>query len=352
VTDASPHQTEPTEPTEGATEDPRGAGGDGAKAQGKRPPRWSDRQPEPAPWHVGQPGVGPAQPGWGVATPPQQHPYTGQGGPGPGGRQNPQSGAGAREPQDAPPSGPGGASGQGGDQSGQGGQGPNGQTPPPQPPAGPQPPVPPPYGQPVPPQSQQPPYGPPGPYGPYGPGPHGQQGPGGQQGPQPWHDPNRYGPQQPQRRPDDPWQRQQQRPQRPSGPPEPRGPLDLRTRWARGLALGSIVCTLTAIWYSISHFPTWLVGAGAGLVLGMVGLWLGVFAQRAAMAKGKRAPEAVGAIVWSSIASLISLMIIAFSLIFYTQLSQLSDCMRSATTIAAQSQCETNFQNEFGGGSG
>ncbi|HEX4787057.1 MAG TPA: hypothetical protein VH372_01245, partial [Actinospica sp.] len=153
-------------------------------------------------------------------------------------------------------------------------------------------------------------------------------------------------------RPDDPWQRQQQRPQRPSGPPEPRGPLDLRTRWARGLALGSIVCTLTAIWYSISHFPTWLVGAGAGLVLGMVGLWLGVFAQRAAMAKGKRAPEAVGAIVWSSIASLISLMIIAFSLIFYTQLSQLSDCMRSATTIAAQSQCETNFQNEFGGGSG
>jgi hypothetical protein len=113
-----------------------------------------------------------------------------------------------------------------------------------------------------------------------------------------------------------------------------------------------VVCALAAIWYSISDFPTWLVGAGAGLVLGMVGLWLGVFAQRAALAKGKRAPEAVGAIVWSSIASLISLMIIAFSLIFYTQLSQLSNCMRSATTIAAQNQCETSFQNEFGGGSG
>ena len=80
----------------------------------------------------------------------------------------------------------------------------------------------------------------------------------------------------------------------------------------------------------------------------MVGLWLGVFAQRAALAKGKRAPEAVGAIVWSSIASLLSLMIIAFSLIFYSQLSQLSNCMRSATTIAAQNQCQTDFQHQFG----
>jgi hypothetical protein len=166
----------------------------------------------------------------------------------------------------------------------------------------------------------------------------------------PWQDPNRYGAppgqQPPQQQQDDPWQRQRQ--QRPPAEQEKRTPLDLRTRWARGLALGAIACTMAAIWYSISNFPTWMIGAGAGLVLGLVGLWLGVFAQRAAMAKGKRAPEAVGAIVWSSIASLLSLMILAFSLIFYTQLSQLSHCMRSATTIAAQNQCETNFQNDFG----
>src|SRR6266702_2184903 len=166
----------------------------------------------------------------------------------------------------------------------------------------------------------------------------------------PWQDPSRYGrpqrQQPPQKQQDDPWQRQSQ--QRPPAEQEKRAPLDLRTRWARGLALGAIACTMAAIWYSISNFPTWMIGAGAGLVLGMVGLWLGVFAQRAALAKGKRAPEAVGAIVWSSIASLLSLMILAFSLIFYTQLSQLSHCMRSATTIAAQNQCETNFQNDFG----
>ena len=402
MTDASPNQTEPAEPAEETPDGPQGAGDPGTKR--KRPPRWSDRQPEAAPWYVGRPGGGPAQPGWGVATPPQ-NPYTGQGqgqgqsqgqGQGQGhpqggvpwqGGHNGQPGQVGQPPQDGGQNaGQNGQPGQGGQnvpggqpqgggqngESGQGGQG--GQNVPgdrspgaqpeaqpqdlqsgqpadgQQPPAG-QPPVPPPYGVPMPPPQAQPPYGQPpqgqpGPYGPYG--PYGQPGPGGhpQGPPPPWHDPNRYG-QQPQRRPDDPWQRQQQRP---TGPPEPRGPLDLRTRWARGLALGSVVCTITAIWHSISNFPTWLVGAGVGLVLGMVGLWLGVFAQRAAQAKGKRAPEAVGAIVWSAIASLISLMIIAISLIFYTQFSQLSNCMHSATTIAAQNQCETNFEHQFGGG--
>jgi hypothetical protein len=77
-----------------------------------------------------------------------------------------------------------------------------------------------------------------------------------------------------------------------------------------------------------------------------------VFSQRAATAKGKRAPQAISAIVWGSIASLISLMIIAFSLLFYSQLHQLSDCTRTATTIAAQNQCQTNFQNQFGGSGG
>jgi hypothetical protein len=211
----------------------------------------------------------------------------------------------------------------------------------------------PPYGQPGPPPQGHPgpqgpgPQGHPGPYGPYG-----QPGPGGQQGPAPWHDPNRYGPQHQhppqQQRPNDPWQ-PQRRPERPSGPQEPREPLDLRTRWARGLALGSVACLLVAFWYSISHFPAWLIGAGAALVLGMVGLWLGVFAQRAAMSRRKRAPQAVTAIVWNSISSLIALMVIAFSLIFYTQLSQLSNCMRGATTIAAQHQCETDFRHQFGG---
>lgn len=350
MTDASPSQTEPAEPDGGAEQAPKGGSGHGAKAAGPHPPRWSEQQPEPAPWFVGRPGAAPPQQaGWGVATPP---PYQSS----PQAPQQPGAPTGPTGPVDSagPAAGQGSDSGtQGtrqGTQNGSSGeiQDSNGQptdrpTGPPadsgtEKPASATPPSP---QQPQPPQPPQNPYGQPGPYGPTPPPIP------------PWQDPNRYGspqhPQRPGQQQNDPWQRQQRPPRQPAGPPEPRGPLDLRTRWSRGLALGATFCTLAAIWYSISDFPTWLVGAGAGLVLGLVGLWLGVFAQRAAMAKGKRAPEAVGAIVWSSIASLLSLMIIAFSLIFYTQLSQLSNCERSATTIAVQNQCETTFQNQFGG---
>ena len=331
MTDASPSQTEPAEPD-----------GGGAKTSVPQPPRWSQEQPEPAPWFVGRPGAAPQQqPGWGVATPPQypvappQPPPYGQN---PYGQ--PQAPADQNTGSQVPPQGtPGDASNAAdappvGEAEKSGTENPSVPAAPTAPPSAP-----------VAPQPPQNPYGQPGPGagGPYTPPPPPIP---------PWQDPNRYGPpprQQPprQQQDTDPWGRPRQ-PKQPAQQ-EPRGPLDLRTRWSRGLALGAIVCTLASIWYSISDFPTWLVGAGAGLVLGLVGLWLGVFAQRAAMAKGKRAPEAVGAIVWSSIASLLSLMIIAFSLIFYTQLSQLSTCMRSATTIAAQNQCETTFTNQFGG---
>ena len=351
MTDASPSQTEPAEPDGGAAQAPKGGPGHGHKAAVPEPPRWSQDQPEPAPWFVGRPGAPQQQAGWGVAapppyqSPPQQQPGS------PGGPTNQQPGS-PVPPQGTSTgsSGEGNGSGDGGTQGADGSptgrpagsSGDSGAAKP----ASPQPPAATPPAPPQPPQPPQNPYGQPGPYGGPPPPPMPPM--------PPWQDPNRYGPPQRQQGPgqqqNDPWQRQQQRPPRqPAGQQEPRGPLDLRTRWARGLALGAIFCTLAAIWYSISDFPTWLVGAGTGLVLGLVALWLAVFAQRAAMAKGKRAPEAVGAIVWSSIASLMSLMIIAFSLIFYTQLSQLSSCMHTATTIAAQNQCETNFQHEFGG---
>jgi len=373
VTDASPSQTEPAAPNGGPGSGaegpeperdgakPEAAGADAAdtrdakpdnapKNGAPKPPRWSEQQPEPAPWYVGRPGAAPpgASAGWGVAAPPQYLPAPPRPGAGPG------PDLGSQGPYGQSPYGPhapGGAQGQPG---ARGPQSPNADRPEAPEVPGPsaegtqgspsQPPSPgasadSPQDSPEQPASPEAPVAPPQPpQSPYDPPPM-----------QPWHDPNRYGSPQRQQPPrqqqDDPWRRRQE--QQPAQE-EPRGPLDLRTRWARGLALGSIACTLASIWYSITNFPTWMIGAGAGLVLGLVGLWLGVFAQRAALAKGKRAPVAVGAIVWSSIASLLSLMILAFSLIFYTQLSQLSNCMRSATTISAQNQCETNFQNQFG----
>jgi hypothetical protein len=399
VTDPSPSQTEPTEPAEGKQDAPAAGG---RRAQGTPPPRWSDRQPEPAPWYVGRPGNAGQQPGWGAPGPQQQAPQApqqpqqlpedqrpgsqGPAEPGPAapGADAPQGGD---EPSDARPDGAGqavppqGASGQGGSGEGgtgatPGGQGPTGagesgqgktggngdvpawsgklpergapgnggqgQGPGQAPGQGPGQGGPGPY-----PGGTQNPYGQ-GPYGPYGP-PSGQgQGQGGpkQGGQAPWHDPNRYG--RPPQRPDGSRPGQG----RPGAPAEPRGPLDLRTRWARGLALGATACMLIALWYAyanIADFPTFLISAAVSLVMGLTGLWLGVFAQRAAMKKNKRAPEAVSAIVWSSVASFISLMIIAYSLIFYSQLSQFANCMRSATTISLQNKCLSNYENSFTG---
>ena len=341
VTDPSPSQTEPTEPVDGSRDTP-GAGEERAP-EGPRPPRWSEKQPEPAPWYVGRPGAvkpggnGNANPGW--PTPPDAPPnrppnqdqgsgtgWGGQSGPGQGQGQG-QSGQGGQNGQ-----GQSGQNGQGGQgqNGGQGGQGQNGQ------------------GGDVPSWNGQWPgrggqNGPGAPSG-GGPGAPGQGGSGQRpQGPPSWHG---YG-QQPQRRPDGSGPGQ-----RPGAAAEPRGPLDLRTRWARGLALGATACMLIALWYAysdIAAFPTFLISAGVGLALGMVGLWLGVFAQRAAMRKNKRAPEAVSAIVWSSIAAFISLMILAYSMIFYSQLSQFSTCMRSATTIALQNKCVSDYENSYTG---
>jgi len=154
--------------------------------------------------------------------------------------------------------------------------------------------------------------------------------------PPPWHDPNRYA---------QPGSRQQQNPRPPYGPPPPkqepgeRPPLSLRTRWARGLAIGGALCTLITLRYGYQNFPAWLIGAAVALVMSMTGLWFGVFAQRDAARRSQRAPEAVSAVVWSGISTLIAVGVVAFSLAFYPQLQTYSDCMHAANTIAGQNAC-------------
>jgi hypothetical protein len=177
--------------------------------------------------------------------------------------------------------------------------------------------------------------------------PHPNAGPGpGPQPPAPWLDPSRYGqpgsrpPQQNQRPPYRPPQQQPRREE-----PTQRPPLSLQTRWARGLAIGGAFCTLFTLLNGYHNFPAWLIGASVALVMSMGGLWFGVFAQRDALRQSQRAPEAVAAVVWSSISTLISVGIVAFSLIFYPQLHQYSDCIRSANTIAAQDTCQQQLDN-------
>jgi hypothetical protein len=99
--------------------------------------------------------------------------------------------------------------------------------------------------------------------------------------------------------------------------------------------------------YGYHSFPAWLIGAGAGLAMALAGLWFGAFAQREAMHKGNKAPEAVASIVWCVISAVISLGIIGMSLVLYPQLQQFSRCEQSANTISEQNACQQQLTNQI-----
>lgn len=181
------------------------------------------------------------------------------------------------------------------------------------------------------------------PAGPYaGPptGPHGAPRPGGDQPGKADRQPG--GPGGPGGQP----QRPQREPIRPGEQPK-RPPLSLKTRWARGLALGGGTCTLFALLFGYRSFPAWLVGAAVGLVLAIAGLWIGAFAQREAANSGQKAPEAIVAIVWCVISSVLSLFIIAVSLTMYPQLKQYAQCERTSNTVTEQHACVEQFKKSW-----
>lgn len=265
--------------------------GQGAQQPAAAVPRWSAQQPAPAPWFLGRPGSAPPPAAW--AQPPGQ----------PLPPLPPPNGEQAQWPDQAPGTRPEDGGG------------------------------------------QSPAAGAPGTVPPWAGTPPQQQG-GSPPQPPPWPDPRRHA--QPGGRPP------QQGPQAPFGQParrreEPgkRPPLDLRTRWARGLAVGGVACTLLTLLNSYRNFPTWLIGAGFSLALSLTALWFGVFAQRDAAREQRRAPEAVASIVWSSISALIALSVVAFSVVCYPQLKQYSDCMRAANSIAAQQACQTQLDDSL-----
>lgn len=258
-------------------------------------PQWAADQPAPAPWFLGRPGPVPQD-----FPPPQTWPQP-----------------------PAPPLPPPNA-----DQANWPDQAPGAR--PEQPPA-------------VPPWTGQ---APPNPERPANAGP---AGPAGDSPPQtPWLDPNRYGQQPGPNQPghDQRSDHRQQQPQRREEPGK-RPPLSLRTRWARGLALGGAACVLITLLNGYRNFPAWLIGAVIALLMSLGGLWLGAFAQRDAARQSQRAPEAVASVVWGGISTLIAVAIVAFSLVFYPQLRDLSNCMRAANTIAGQNQCQQQFDNSM-----
>jgi hypothetical protein len=177
---------------------------------------------------------------------------------------------------------------------------------------------------------------PPPPHYPQGPYPGGPQypNPSGQRPPLPWQDPNRRGQQ-----PD----RLGQRPTVGTGADRP--PPSMRTRWSRWLAAGGMATTFIVYLHGYQSLPAYVFGLALGLAMSLVGLWFGVFAQRAASRERRRAPEAVGAILWNCVATFFALILLASTLIFYSELQQYSQCMSGALTISAQTACQNQLNS-------
>lgn len=339
MTDAPSRQDSPeNDDGRSSSENAQGArrqGAQGTQTQDKQAqdqPQWAVEQPAPAPWFLGRPGpvpqnFPPPQSWPQPVAPPLPPPNADQANwpdQAPGTRPG-QSSPGMSSPEQSPQDQPPGQDDGPGQPSGPGQIGPADQSPG----------VVPPWTGQVPPNPEHP----------------ANAGPGGPDAnsPQqlPWLDPNRYGQPDPRQQGRDPRSDYRQQPPQRREEPGTRPPLSLRTRWARGLALGGAACTLITLLYGYRNFPAWLIGAVIALLMSLGGLWLGAFAQRDAARRSQRAPEAVASVVWGGISTLIAVAIVAFSLIFYPQLRDFSNCMRSANTIAGQNVCQQQFDNSM-----
>jgi high-affinity nickel permease len=126
--------------------------------------------------------------------------------------------------------------------------------------------------------------------------------------------------------------------------PEKRGPLSLRTRWARGLAAGGFVITVTAYLHTYENSPLVVaIGFALGLAISLASIGMGIAAQRAAMAERRREPEAIGSMIMGSVAAFFALMLLGSTLVYYSALEQYTHCMSSALTVSAQTACQNQL---------
>lgn len=85
------------------------------------------------------------------------------------------------------------------------------------------------------------------------------------------------------------------------------------------------------------------------LVIALTALWLSVTAMRRARAAGTSRPRgSVFATVTGIIGILFGGMMLVTIATFWPQFTQLSQCMSTAGTVAAQQACEQQFQDSMG----
>ncbi|MEU6716238.1 hypothetical protein ABZ897_32640 [Nonomuraea sp. NPDC046802] len=100
-----------------------------------------------------------------------------------------------------------------------------------------------------------------------------------------------------------------------------------------------------AIWLSIAALAMTFMLPLAGLVMALFALVAGIRALPLLKSASKPTGVAVGGIVVSSVALLLSGMATAMQLYLMDEYSAYQECMKGAGTVSSQGECFTQFRN-------
>jgi len=85
------------------------------------------------------------------------------------------------------------------------------------------------------------------------------------------------------------------------------------------------------------------------LIIALLALWLSVSAMSRARREGSGRPRgAVFATVLGAVGAVFSAFVLAGFAMFWPQLTQFSNCMQGANTVAAQQACQQQLSNSVG----
>ncbi len=146
----------------------------------------------------------------------------------------------------------------------------------------------------------------------------------------------------------------QRTPTRPSGyqPPrarQPRQPTDPALQQRTWAALMLAFLSLIAMMAMSGNVRRSVVVVAVALAVAVTGLWLVLSAMSGARRGGSGRPRgAILATVLGVLGCVFSVSVLAAFLLFWPQLTQYSDCLSGANTVAAQQACQQQLNNSVG----
>jgi ABC-type amino acid transport system permease subunit len=145
----------------------------------------------------------------------------------------------------------------------------------------------------------------------------------------------------------------QQTPPRPPAyqpPRSPRPPADPALQQRSWAALMLAVLSLFAMMMMSSNVRRGVYVVAVALLIALIALWLAFSSMSRARRGGTGRPRAVVlAAVLGTVGCLFSGFVLVGFALFWPQLTQFSNCLSGANTVAAQQACQHQLSNSVGG---